>query len=86
MKEYKLTEADLEKVNPITDEDRCRFQDVVTFAKQVQNRRKEMGMTLKDLSEESGIAVSVIKNIENYSHIPTDLERSLLRLALDMKE
>ena len=46
-------------------------------------RREALGMTHKDLSEESGIAVDVIKDIENHLYFPSDEERSLLRLALD---
>ena len=61
----------------------ARLSNWCVFVNQMVQRREALGMTHKDLSEESGIAVDVIKDIENHLYFPSDEERSLLRLALD---
>lgn len=84
MKEFKVTEADLEKVNPISDIEREKFRSAVEFVQLMFRRRNELGMTFKDLSEKSGLSVDLIESIESYMHLPTDEERSLLYAALDI--
>lgn len=54
------------------------------FAEIVSERRKILGMTHKDLSEESGIAIEKIIGIENGSITPTKEQVSLIRLALSL--
>ncbi|MBQ1735348.1 MAG: helix-turn-helix domain-containing protein [Lachnospiraceae bacterium] len=56
-----------------------------TFASLVRDRRRALGMTYKDLSEESGIDISTIVDIESGKTDATKQEESLLRLALDCK-
>lgn len=56
-----------------------------TFASLVRDRRMALGMTYKDLSEESGIDISTIVDIESGKTDATKQEESLLRLALDCK-
>lgn len=56
-----------------------------TFASLVREKRRALGMTHKDLSEESGIDVSTVIEIEGGITDVTPQEESLLRLALDIK-
>lgn len=51
----------------------------------VRERKETLGMTLKDLSEESGLSLETISQILNEEITPTESERSLLKLALDFK-
>lgn len=59
---------------------------IKTFASLVGERRRILGMTHKDLSEESGIDVSTVIEIEGGMTDATPQEESLLRLALDIKD
>lgn len=42
-----------------------RIKDVADFGKAVNNRRKELGYTQKDLSEITGISASFLSDLEN---------------------
>ena len=63
-----------------------RLHDPKTSALRIKERRKELGMTQKDLSDKSGICLSAIKKYELGIRIPEGDYRQWLAQALDVYE
>jgi transcriptional regulator with XRE-family HTH domain len=55
------------------------------MGRQVRLSRTEMGWTLKDLSEASGVSVSQLSSIERGAHLPSLESLVAIALALGQK-
>lgn len=69
----------------LTEEQIKMLKENAAFAKTVRENREKLGMTIKNLAEESSLMEDTVARIEMGFEIPSDNTVSLLKLALGIQ-